>query len=110
MDWFNIPNTDSEYDDLIRSSGEKLIYTLAGLYLIAHIIATLGFPQIFVPRIWGLSLYMLFLVVIVLVLIRRRYFISLVVWLCGLAGRSTWAQRPMISTRWPSPPAAPTPP
>ena len=86
MDWFNIPNTDSEYHDLIRSSGEKLIYTVAGLYLIAHIIATLGFPQIFVPRIWGLSLYMLFLVVIVLVLIRRRYFISQVVWLGGLAG------------------------
>jgi signal transduction histidine kinase/CheY-like chemotaxis protein len=86
MDWFNIPNTDSEYHDLIRSSGEKLIYTVAGLYLIAHIIATLGFPQIFVPRIWGLSLYMLFLVVIVLVLIRRRYLISQVVWLGGLAG------------------------
>ena len=86
MDWLNIPNTDSELHDLIRSSGEKLIYTVAGLYLIARIIATLGFPQIFVPRIWGLSLYMLFLVVTVLVLIRRRYFLSQVVWLCGLAG------------------------
>ena len=86
MNWFNIPDADSELHDLICSSGEKLVYTIAGLYLVAHIIATLGFPQIFVPRIWVLSIYMLFLVIGVLVLIRRRYFLSQVIWLCGLAG------------------------
>jgi len=86
MNWMNIPNTDSELHDLIRSSGQKLIVTIAGLYLIGHVIATLGFPQIFIPGIWGLSLYMLVLVVSSLVLMQRRYLLSQVVWLCGLIG------------------------
>ncbi len=56
MNWLHTPDTDSELHDLIRSSGQKLIYTIAGLYLLGHVIATLGFPQIFIPGIWGLSL------------------------------------------------------
>ena len=73
MNWLNLPNTDSELHDLIRSSGQKLIITIAVLYLIGHVVATLGFPQIFIPGIWGLSLYMLILVLISLVLNQRRY-------------------------------------
>ena len=86
MNWMNIPNTDSELHDLVRSAGRKLIFTIAGLYLIGHVIATLGFPQIFVPGIWGLSLFMLALVVSSLVLMQRRYLLSQVIWLGGLAG------------------------
>ena len=86
MNWLSIPNTDSELHDLIRSSGQKLILTIAGLYLFGHIIATLGYPRLFVPRTWMLSSYMFILVVVSLVLMQRRYFLSQVVWLCGLAG------------------------
>ena len=86
MNWLNLPNTDSELHDLIRSSGQKLIITIAALYLIGHVVATLGFPQLFIPGIWGLSLYMLILVVISLVLNQRRYLLSQLIWLCGLTG------------------------
>ncbi len=86
MIWLNIPDSDSELHDLIRSSGQKLIYTIAALYLIGHVVATLGFPQIFIPGIWGLSLYMLILVVASLLVMQRRYLLSQVIWLCGLAG------------------------
>jgi signal transduction histidine kinase/CheY-like chemotaxis protein len=86
MDWLTTPDTDSELHDLMRSTGQKLIYTIGGLYLVGHVIATLGFPKIFIPGILGLSLYMFFLVVSSLILIQRRYLLSQVIWLCGLAG------------------------
>ena len=86
MNWMNLPNSDSELHDLVRSSGQKLIYTIGGLYLFGHVIATLGFPNIFVPRTWVLSLYMLILAIVSLILMRRRYILSQVIWLGGLAG------------------------
>jgi signal transduction histidine kinase/CheY-like chemotaxis protein len=86
MNWLTTPKTDSELHELMRSTGQKLIYTIGGLYLVGHVVVTLGFPQIFVPEIWGISLYMLFLVVISLLLMQRRYLLSQMVWLCGLAG------------------------
>ena len=86
MNWLNTPDTDSELRDLMRSSGQKLIYTIGGLYVVGHVIATLVFPWIFVPGIWGISLYMLVLVVLSLLLIQHRYTLSQVFWLCGLAG------------------------
>ena len=86
MNWLNTPNTDSELHGLLRSAGQKLIYTIGGLYFIGHVIATLAFPQIFTPGIWGISFYMLILVVLSLLLIQRRYFLSQIFWLCGLAG------------------------
>jgi len=63
-----------------------MLYTIGGLYLVGHVIATLGFPQIFIPRIWGISLYMLILVVLSLMLMERRYYLSQAIWLFGLAG------------------------
>jgi signal transduction histidine kinase/CheY-like chemotaxis protein len=86
VNWLNLPKTDSELHDLVRSSGEKIIYTIGGLYLFGHVIATLGFPNIFVPRTWVLSLYMLVLVIFSLVLMRRKYILSQLIWLGGLAG------------------------
>lgn len=86
MNWLNTPNTDSELHSLMRSAGQKLIYTIGGLYLVGHVIATLAFPKIFTPGIWGISFYMLILVVLSLLLMQRRYFLSQVLWLCGLAG------------------------
>ena len=86
MNWLNTPDIDSELHDLMRSTGQKLIYTLGALYFVGHVITTLAFPQIFVPRIWGLSFYMLALVVLSLLLLQFRYSLSQIFWLCGLAG------------------------
>ena len=86
MNWLNTPNTDSELHNLMRSSGQKLIYTIGGLYFVGHVIATLAFPHIFIPGIWGISLYMLILVVLSLLIIQHRYLLSQIFWLCGLAG------------------------
>ena len=86
MNWLNTPNTDSELHDLMRSTGQKLIYTIGGLYLVGHVIATLGFPQIFIPGIWALSFYMFTLVISSLILMQRRYLLAQIIWLGGLAG------------------------
>ncbi|MFH1523910.1 MAG: HAMP domain-containing sensor histidine kinase, partial [Chloroflexota bacterium] len=85
MNWLKIPNSDSELNDLMRSTGRKLIYTVAGLYLAGHIIATLGLSEIFSPGIWILSTCMLLLVLLCLRLIEHRYFLSQLLWLGGLA-------------------------
>ncbi len=86
MNWLKTPNTDSELHDLMRSGGQKLIYTIGGIYFIGHVIATLAFPQIFIPGIWGISLYMLILVILTLLIIQNRYVLSQALWLGGLAG------------------------
>jgi signal transduction histidine kinase/CheY-like chemotaxis protein len=86
MDWLKMPDADSDMRDLMRSAGQKLIYTVGGLYLLGHVIATLAFPWMFVPGIWGVSIYMLALVVASLLLIQHRFFLSQLIWLIGLAG------------------------
>ena len=86
MNWLKMLDTGSEMRDLMRTAGQKLIYTIGGLYLLGHVIATLAFPWIFVPGIWGVSTYMLILVASSLLLIRRRFYLSQVFWLVGLAG------------------------
>ena len=86
MHWLNIPNTDSELHDLIRSTGKKVVYTVGGLYLAGHIVATVGFPNIFSPGIWAISLSMLAIIVLSLRFIERRYLLSQFIWLAGLTG------------------------
>ena len=49
MNWLKMLDTGSEMRDLMRTAGQKLIYTIGGLYLLGHVIATLAFPWIFVP-------------------------------------------------------------
>ncbi len=86
MNWLVTSNTDSELYDLMRSTGQKLIYTIGGLYLTGHVIATLGYPQIFIPRIWGISMYMFTLVILSLLLMEHRYLLAQGLWIIGLTG------------------------
>jgi len=87
MRWFkNLVQKDTELQDLMRSTARNTIFTIAGLYLVWHIIATLGYPRIFSPSLWNISVYMLGLVFITLHLINRSYVLSQAVWLAGLAG------------------------
>ncbi|MDW8226548.1 MAG: hybrid sensor histidine kinase/response regulator [Anaerolineales bacterium] len=82
----HFPDSDSELHDLIRSVGKRVIYTIGGLYLTAHTIATLGFPEIFSPGIWAISIYMFVLVGMSAYLAERKYILSQLLWLVGLAG------------------------
>jgi signal transduction histidine kinase/CheY-like chemotaxis protein len=87
MRWIqNLTRKDSELQDLMRSTARNLVFTIAGMYLVWHMIATLGFPQIYSPSLWSVSVLMLALVLITLRLIERRYLLSQVIWMCGLAG------------------------
>lgn len=86
MNWFSIPDRSSEIGEVIHEGGKKLIYTIGGLYLLAHIIATLGFPDLFSPQIWLLSIYMFALVLGCVYLIERSYLVSQILWLLGLMG------------------------
>jgi signal transduction histidine kinase/CheY-like chemotaxis protein len=86
MNVLNNPNADSELHELMRSAGQKLILTIAGLYFTGHVIGTMAFPQKLVPGIWEISSYMLILVALSLLLLRRRYLLSQIFWLGGLAG------------------------
>jgi signal transduction histidine kinase/CheY-like chemotaxis protein len=86
MHWLqNLTQTDSELQDLMRSTARNLVFTIAGLYLVWHMIATLGYPKIFSPSLWTISVFLLFLVPITLRLIERRYGLSQIIWLSGLA-------------------------
>lgn len=76
----------SELQELMRSTARNLVYTIAGLYLGWHFVATLGYPRLFSPSIWLVSVYMLGLVSVTLRLLKKRYILGQLVWLTGLAG------------------------
>ncbi len=87
MRWLkNLSQKDTELHDQMRSTARNLVFTIAGLYLIWHMIATLGYPQVFSPSLWSISLLMLVLVLITLRLIEGHYLLSQVIWLVGLVG------------------------
>jgi signal transduction histidine kinase/CheY-like chemotaxis protein len=87
MRWLqNLTQKDTELQDLMRPTARNLVFTVAGLYLIWHMISTLGYPQTFSPSVWSVSIYMLGLVFITLRLIEHRYILSQIIWLVGLVG------------------------
>jgi signal transduction histidine kinase/CheY-like chemotaxis protein len=77
---------DSEFTELMRTTARNLVYAIGWLYLGWHIIATLGFPQIFNPSLWIISVSMLALVLLSLHLLEHRYILSQLIWLTGLGG------------------------
>jgi len=86
MTWFQqIIREDSDFPELAKTTARKLIYTVGGLYLCWHMIATLGFPQIFNPSLWLISVIMLGLVWLSLSLVERHFLLSQVIWLVGLS-------------------------
>ncbi|HEY3311933.1 MAG TPA: ATP-binding protein [Anaerolineales bacterium] len=87
MRWIRtLTQKDTELQDLMRSTARNLVFTVAGLYLTWHMIATLGYPQTFSPSLWNISIYMLALVIITLRLGQHHYVLSQVIWLVGLVG------------------------
>ncbi len=86
MRWLqNLTQENSELQDLMRSTARNVVYTVAGLYLVWHMIATVGYTKIFSPSLWSVSIFMLCLVVLTLRLTERHYVLSQIIWLAGLA-------------------------
>ncbi len=86
MPWLkHISTEDSDFPELAKTNARKLIYTVGGLYLGWHMVATLGFPQIFNPSIWIISIGMLGLVWMSLFFLERNFLLSQVIWFVGLS-------------------------
>lgn len=75
---------DSESRQLLQSTSRSLILTIGGLYLIWHFVATLGWPQIFSPSLWLVSVLMLCVVMITLRLLTAHFMLAQSFWLGGL--------------------------
>lgn len=83
--------SSSELQELMRATARNLVYTVAGLYLIWHSIATVGYPRLFSPSLWTISLYMLALTLTAIRLMKKNYLPGQLLWLIGLAGAVTLA-------------------
>jgi signal transduction histidine kinase/CheY-like chemotaxis protein len=75
---------EAEALELLQSNARKVILTTAAIYLVFHILATLGWPQIFSPKIWAASLMMALVTTLALRLLGRSYWLSQLIWLGGL--------------------------
>jgi signal transduction histidine kinase/CheY-like chemotaxis protein len=80
----NFLRWDNEDSELLQSIAKKIMVTTLGVYLFWHIIGTLGWPQIFSPSLYLISLGMALVGIGSLKLIKDYYFLAQVVWNLGL--------------------------
>jgi len=86
MQWLKSTlQTDSDSRDLLIETSRNIIFTVGGLYLIWHFIATLWWSDTFTAQIWWLSIVMVFIIVATVKLLERHYLLAQVVWQFGLA-------------------------
>jgi signal transduction histidine kinase/CheY-like chemotaxis protein len=71
--------------ELLQSVAKKVIGTTLGAYIAWHIIATLGWPQIFTPSLYLLTLEMVVISLVAIKLLERYYLVSQLVWFLGLS-------------------------
>ncbi len=83
--------SSSELQDLMRATARNLVYTVAGLYLVWHSIATVGYPRLFSPSLWTISIYMFALTGLTIRLMKKNYLPGQIFWLMGLSGAVTLA-------------------
>lgn len=86
MRWLNLLSPKPELSELMHSTARNVVGTVAGLYLVWHIIATIGYPAQFSPSLWIISISMAALVAATLHLSKRHYLLSQILWLFGLMG------------------------
>jgi signal transduction histidine kinase/CheY-like chemotaxis protein len=70
--------------ELMQSISRKVMGTTIATYLVWHIVATLGWPQYFSPKIYLISLLMVVTATVASVLLSRFYFLSQMAWFVGL--------------------------
>jgi signal transduction histidine kinase/CheY-like chemotaxis protein len=86
MRWLKLLSPKPELSELMNSTARNVVGTVAGLYLVWHIIATIGYPAQFSPSLWLISFLMFALVAITLRLSKSHYLLSQILWLSGLMG------------------------
>lgn len=85
MHWLHtLLSRDAEARELLQSSSRKIIWTVAGVYLVWHILATLFWTDVFSPSIWLCTVAMTVTVWAALRLLSRSYWLAQVVWFVGL--------------------------
>lgn len=86
MHWLQtLLSRDAEARTLYQSSSRKIIWTVAGVYLVWHMLATLFWTEIFSPDLWLCTVVMVVTVWGALRLLLRSYVLAQVVWFAGLS-------------------------
>lgn len=86
MHWLQkLLSRDAEARTLYQSSSRKIIWTVAGVYLVWHMLATLFWTEIFSPDLWLCTVVMVATVWGALRLLLRSYVLAQVGWFAGLS-------------------------
>jgi signal transduction histidine kinase/CheY-like chemotaxis protein len=74
----------TEDRELLLETSRNVIITTGSIYLLWHFMATLGWPQVFNPRLWLVSVMMLAVVGLSLYLLERVLVLAQFIWFTGL--------------------------
>lgn len=86
MQWLQtLLSRDAEARELYQSSSRKIIWTVAGVYLVWHMLATLFWTELFSPDLWLCTVVMVATVWGALHLLSRSYMLAQAVWFIGLS-------------------------
>jgi signal transduction histidine kinase/CheY-like chemotaxis protein len=86
MQWLQtLLSRDAEARELYQSSSRKIIWTVAGVYLVWHMLATLFWTELFSPDLWLCTVVMIIIVWGALRLLPRSYVLAQAVWFTGLS-------------------------
>lgn len=76
---------EKEDRELLQSVSQKVMGTTLGVYGCFHIVATLGWPAVFSPSLYLISLGMLITGILALRLLNKYYLLAQIVWNVGLS-------------------------
>ena len=84
MTWIKTVLSSDTERELLVSTSRSIITMVAVIYTIWHFTATLGWPDIFSPSLWSITLPMIALVAISLHLLDKNYLLAHTFWMMGL--------------------------
>ncbi len=84
MTWIRTALSSDTERELLVSTSRSIISMVAVIYAIWHFVATLGWPEIFSPSLWSITIPMVVLVFTALKLLDRHYLRTHTIWLTGL--------------------------
>lgn len=85
MSWINtLRKIDTDSLELLQSTSRHIIFTVGGLYLLWHFIATLVWPQTYTPHLWVTTLFVAIVWALSARLLKRYYPLAQAVWIIGI--------------------------
>jgi signal transduction histidine kinase/CheY-like chemotaxis protein len=75
---------ESEDRELLQSVSHKVMGTTIAAYLIWHMVATLGWPQLFSPSLFLITVVMIVTAGLAWVLLEKYYLLAQIIWFLGL--------------------------